>query len=346
MSTARPLYLAAPSRLAAAPADGPRRLSGTAYSGGVVDYYGSRLVLDLAGIHLPSPCPVLESHDRALRVGVATLAVRDGALVVDGRLLSNPRAAAIAADADDGFPWQMSVHAEPGAVTQLAAGGERQINGRAVAGPLEIWQAVRIREVSLTPTGVDDATTARVLADDPAATPPLPSDDPEQESAMPDTAPPDTGPMDARAAELTARVEALSAERDAALARANAAEGALAEQGRAARLVEVRATFAELSRPIDDAGAEAYLALTDAQWLAVRGHLIAAGSDDGAAALLAEQATDGRRPDGPRAGATFEAPAEYRVDPQRAELHRRAAAYAAEHHVDLAAAVRAVEQGV
>ncbi len=108
--------------------------------------------------------PVLLQHDREQRVGLATLVARDGQLHASGRLLSNPLAQSLAADADEGFPWQLSVHVEAGQVTPVAAGVAVAVNGRDLTGPLLLWRQARIRELSFTPTGVDDQTSARILS--------------------------------------------------------------------------------------------------------------------------------------------------------------------------------------
>lgn len=229
MSQPTSAYLAAPASPLLAdltpgtPPTTPRRFTGIAYAGGPVQPYAvaTPFIIDLASLRLPARCPVLDGHDRDARLGVCDLRVADGALTCDGHLLPNEDATQLAADADAGFPFQMSVHAEAGAVEQLAAGASATVNGRALSGPLQIWRQTRIREVSFTPTGVDPATTAQLLS-----LPPLIS---THEALMsqptPAADPAANAPTAETVATLSARVQALEAERDTLQARLAAAPG-------------------------------------------------------------------------------------------------------------------------
>jgi hypothetical protein len=91
-------------------------------------------------------------------------------------------------------------------------------------------------------------------------------------------------------ADLTAQVADLSAQLTAAMARADLAETALAAQHKAARLTAVLATFAQLGRPIDEAGTAAYLSLPDEAWSQVARDLLAS-KPVAPAHLFSEQAT-------------------------------------------------------
>jgi hypothetical protein len=248
---ARGLRLEAPAPTLAPAGDGPRRFRGTAYTGAALSYYGYLMIVDLAGARLPSPCPVLEGHNRNQRRGVATLSSDGRALAIEGTLLGNDGARAIAADADDGFPWQLSVHAQPQGVEELATGTTAEVNGRTVTGPIDILRRVSIREVSFTPTGVDAGTSAEMLSlsiiPDAGAALAVPTEDidmPQQSAGTPAPAgtPPATDP------DLAARVAALTAELSAATARAEQAE---------ARLAAVPGTdvLADLQRQVSEQGA-------------------------------------------------------------------------------------------
>lgn len=263
----------APS-LAAASAEAPARrtFEGVAYSGEAISDGWTPIVIDLDSLRLPERCPVLLQHEREARVGVCTLTVADGALRSTGYLLTNAQAAALAADADDGFPWQLSVHAQPGSVEEVAPGAAVQVNGRALTGPLSILRQTLIRELSFTPTGVDAATSARVWSA-PNPNDEAPMSNPETPTATPDPA----------IADLTAQLAALTA-------RAEAAEAALAAQTRAARLSAVRDTFRQLGRAIEEPEAEVYLALDEATWARVQGDLLAA-KPKAPEHLFSEQAT-------------------------------------------------------
>lgn len=118
-------FLEAPAP-ALAPAPGgdvsaTRTFTGLAYSGEAVSDGWMPVVIDLASMHLPPPndCPVLLSHERDQSLGYATLALTD-----------NAPANQVASDADEGFPWQLSVHAQASRSDEIAPGASVQVNGR------------------------------------------------------------------------------------------------------------------------------------------------------------------------------------------------------------------------
>lgn len=274
-----PLYLEAPApTLSPAQAgDGQARqrtFSGIAYSGEPISYWGSPLVIDLASLILPNQCPVLIQHERDKRVGVCTLSVVDGALLSQGHLLANEDAQALAADADGGFPWQLSVHAEHGSMEEVNAGTQVQVNGRTLAGPLVIYRQTRIRELSFTPTGVDYRTEAHVLS-----------------AALPTEAPTMTeSTTQAPPADLAAQVADLTAQLATATTRAEAAEATLSELHRATRMAAVMETFSKLGRPVGEAETAVYLGLPDDAWAQVAKDLLAS-KPAAPAHLFSEQAT-------------------------------------------------------
>lgn len=257
------------SRPATDPGQAPTRRTfrGIAYSGEVLAEWGGRFIIDLSSLRLPDPCPTLLQHDRDRPVGVCTLFLADQALACDGYLLSNEEALELAANADEGFPWQLSVHAQPGAVEEVAPGTAVSVNGRDLVGPLSILRQTLIRELSFTPTGVDANTHATVLSA--TARPPI----------QPDEAPAMSKPDEAPApelAQLSAQVADLTAQLATATERATTAEAALAAHTRSARLSAVTATFATLGRTVGEADAAVYLALDESTWERVRADLLAA----------------------------------------------------------------------
>jgi hypothetical protein len=275
-SVPSPVFLEAPapSFAMADQATLRRSFEGIAYSGDAVSDGWTPIVIDLASVRLPDRCPVLLQHERDRRVGVCSLAVRDGALYASGNLLSNDHAARLAADADEGFPWQLSVHAQPSSVEEVQPGATISVNGRTFSGPLSILRNTQIRELSFTPTGVDAATSARVWSA------PNPND---EANSMPDTDTPAAPDQASAIADLEAKLLA-------ATARAEAAETALAAHLRTARLSAVQSTFAQLGRAVTDADAEIYLGLDEATWTRVQGDLLASKPQP-AAHLFSEQAT-------------------------------------------------------
>ena len=259
-----------------------RTFSGIAYSGEAVSYWGESMVIDLSSIILPDPCPILMDHDRDRPVGHGHLSVRDNALHAEGALLSNETARSLASDADDGFPWQFSVHAEPGSVEEVSAGTGVQVNGRSLQGPVTVLRNSRIRELSFTPTGVDFRTEAHVLS---APARRLTSN-PTKEKPMPTIE-----ELQSQIAQLSAQVKTSADEIKAANDRADSAEQALAKHKRDARLSAVKGVFAGLGRPIEEKDAEVYLSLPDAAWDRVAADLSKPKPTNAPDHLFSEQAT-------------------------------------------------------
>lgn len=144
----------------------PRTFSGVAHSGQPFVYKGQRAIVDLSTISHKDAVPALLLHDRAARVGVGRLAVGADGLTISGTLLDNEHGKQVAAEADQGFPWQMSAHIDPARVESLPAGKTASVNGQTVTGPILILRNSDVREVSFTPTGVDKNTHAAVLGDE------------------------------------------------------------------------------------------------------------------------------------------------------------------------------------
>ena len=83
-----------------------------AYSGeAIVGHWAwGDVVFDLDSMTLPDRLPALVDHDRGQRAGVIDQFQIDSenGLTVSGYLLDNESGRSVAADADAGFPWQMS----------------------------------------------------------------------------------------------------------------------------------------------------------------------------------------------------------------------------------------------
>lgn len=141
-----------------------RKFSGIANSGKPFIYSGKRTIVDLASLMLSDKVPALLLHDRVARVGFGALSIENGQLKIDGTLLSNDHANAIAADADAGFPWQMSAHINAGKVVAINKGDTITINGHTIEGEIQILYDCTVPEVSFTPTGVDSHTSAIILS--------------------------------------------------------------------------------------------------------------------------------------------------------------------------------------
>ena len=272
--THAPLYLSAPLDLAAAAGDTlPRLFSGVAYSGGLVSDWTTPIVIDLASTDAVDGMPLLYLHDQARDIGTVSVANNDGlSLTVSGDLFSDldDHARTIAAKAGRGARYQMSVGLF-GATAEEVKIGPVDVNGRTLHAPITVLRRGTVREVSIVPLGADRHTSAAFLS---ALHPEAPMPDPTPDAI----------------ADLTAQVADLSAQLTAAMARADLAETALAAQHKTARLTAVLATFAQLGRPIDEAGTAAYLSLPEEAWSQVARDLLAS-KPVAPAHLFSEQAT-------------------------------------------------------
>jgi hypothetical protein len=277
----------------AADGDGVRRLEGVAYSGDVIaphSYWGA-VIFDLSTLTLPERVPVLVDHDRAQRAGWASLAVRGGALeIAEGRLLANATGAAVAADADQGFPWQMSVHIDPATIEEIAKGAIVVVNGRTVTGPAYVFRNSRIREVTVTPTGADHRTSAQVFS----AAPVIPTESPTMSNPNPA----------ATVESLQAQLDALSAKFSTTAAALEQANARLAEYAAAERAGQVRDLFSATGMAFSDEAAAPFLAMDATTFSATDKSLRASvkpapKGNPPPAHLFAETATSGADGDAP-----------------------------------------------
>lgn len=143
-----------------------RKFSGIANSGKPFNLYGTKTIIDLSDISFADKVPVLLEHNRNSRIGFGYLSVQNNQLRIDGEPLNNELAKSLAKDADDGFPWQMSVHVKADKTERLGEDEEATVNGQKLSGSLNILRKCQIAEVSFTPTGVDNLTEAALLSDD------------------------------------------------------------------------------------------------------------------------------------------------------------------------------------
>lgn len=145
-----------------------RKFSGVAYSGEAITghwYWGS-VVFDLTTTSVPDKLPALIDHDRSQRCGYITASSlsNESGLTVSGNLLSNQYGASVAEESDDGFPWKMSVHIEPGSLEEVLPGSVAVVNGRTFAGPITVFKNSKIIEVSFTATAWDSNTSAAAMS--------------------------------------------------------------------------------------------------------------------------------------------------------------------------------------
>lgn len=124
------------------------------------------LAIDLAGMTVREPVPILLSHDVAQRVGFSDkVETTKQGLEISGKLLAGtPERDQLIADAKAGFPFQASVWAAPRNIEEVQAGASAQVNGYTLQGPATIFRKSVLRESSFCVLGVDDQTTSSVLS--------------------------------------------------------------------------------------------------------------------------------------------------------------------------------------
>ncbi|MHA3082136.1 hypothetical protein ACX1NX_02915 [Acinetobacter sp. ANC 5383] len=156
--------------------DGQKRtFKGVAYSGGRIDghwFWGrDGVVIDLDGIDIPTPIPLLGEHDTDSRIGVVTAVSTIQGISVEGNFLSNPEALEFVQDSDDGFPFQMSIMVDPGSTEEVAQGETINVNGQNFNGPITVFRKNRIREFTICSTGADRNTSIKAFSGKPSHQP-------------------------------------------------------------------------------------------------------------------------------------------------------------------------------
>ena len=197
------------------------RFSMLGYTGGVIRQAWSRepIVIDLAGMTVPSVIPIVFGHDYSLEsvLGQGSGTVGGQQLVIDGSILSKGEAAAqVVQLGDSGYQWQASVGADVDEQYLVADGDTAQINGQSFTGPLRVVSRSTLRECSFVTLGADAATAVTITANagespmsaETQAADPMPtgpSDMSSENGAMP------TGPSDVASAAPVVDVAAIRA---------------------------------------------------------------------------------------------------------------------------------------
>ena len=123
-------------------------------------------MFDLEGVSFaPERMPVLRDHDPSKILGYTTGFSKNGRLEVSGSFLEgSEEARSVAAMADEGYPWQLSVHIVPDLIHNLEPDEMSVVNGRIVNGPLAIFKKSAVREISFCAVGADRGTSATVFS--------------------------------------------------------------------------------------------------------------------------------------------------------------------------------------
>lgn len=150
-------------------ADGPRRFTMTAYTGGKLQLpnFAYPVVVDLSGLRIPAKSrPILRDHNTARIVGhTEAIEIGAGSIKLSGRIsASNKHAREVAASSDNGFPWQASIGASASKVAFVDQGETVEVNGRRLSGPLYVARQSALREVSFVALGADERTSAQLAA--------------------------------------------------------------------------------------------------------------------------------------------------------------------------------------
>jgi phage major head subunit gpT-like protein len=163
-------------------AAGPKKFRIVAYTGAPIRQGWSKepVVIDLAGMTLPSTIPIVLGHDYALGsiLGQGTPTVQGGELVVEGEILAdNETARQVLALAEKGYQWQASVGADVGRHLKFGEDQSTTANGQSLVGPVRVVRASTLRETSFVTLGADRSTAISIAAEEAA-----------QELTMADTA--------------------------------------------------------------------------------------------------------------------------------------------------------------
>lgn len=164
------LRFIAPIELEAASSNKPRRLRIIAYTGASIQPPGyGELVLDLAGMQLTRPLPILDGHDDTLKSLIAQgePAVVGKQLVIGASVLPGPAGEHTLALLTAGAALQASVGLANIQQRQLRPGEKATVNGQEfTAGPrgLAIVERSILRETSILPAGADADTSVTIAA--------------------------------------------------------------------------------------------------------------------------------------------------------------------------------------
>jgi hypothetical protein len=154
-------------------APGPKKFRIVAYTGAPIRQGWSRepVVIDLAGMTLPSTIPIVIGHDYSLGsiLGQGTPSVQGGQLIVEGEILAdNDAARQVLALAAAGYQWQASVGADVGRHLRFGEDQATTANGQTHAGPVRIVRASTLRETSFVTLGADRSTAVSIAAEEAA----------------------------------------------------------------------------------------------------------------------------------------------------------------------------------
>lgn len=136
------------------------------YSGQEVHHWGTKTIVDLAGLRVPAgQFPVLANHDHRAIVGYAEEVEKGERLTVSGRaILESPEYQTIARNVAAGFRYQASMGFAIERWERIEQGGEKKVNGRRFSGPGYVITQSRLLEASVVPIGADGDTATALFS--------------------------------------------------------------------------------------------------------------------------------------------------------------------------------------
>ena len=131
------------------------RVSGVAYSGGVMPQPYGDVVIDLSGIECAQQIPLMNSHRNTVwdKLGEVTAVVSDGALRVEGTITARSPGADYIIENGKSSDWQLSVGGNIVAAHKSRRG--EVVNGSEVPEGIYVVERFFLREVSVVAIGAD-----------------------------------------------------------------------------------------------------------------------------------------------------------------------------------------------
>ena len=159
-------------------AGGAKKFRIVAYTGAQIRQAWSRepVVIDLAGMTLPSTIPIVFGHDYSLGsiLGQGRPSVQGNELIVEGEILAEGDAARqVLALAAAGYQWQASVGADVGRHLRFGEDQSTTANGQTLVGPVRVVRASTLRETSFVTLGADRSTAISIAAEEVAGEEPM-----------------------------------------------------------------------------------------------------------------------------------------------------------------------------
>ena len=156
-------------QIAAAEGDGKLpTFQGVAYTGGAMRLNGFRypVVVDLSSTQASGAnIPALFAHDDERIVGHGSVEVSAQRIKFSGVVSHDGEdSQRVVGSSKNGFPWQMSIGANPGQLDFVEAGKSIKVNGKNFPGPVYVARQNVLGEISFVPRGADSNTSVNVAA--------------------------------------------------------------------------------------------------------------------------------------------------------------------------------------